>query len=104
MRSFNGEHFAISAAARASACFTVAKPDREGRNLEHFRMLISLRDESLEAEDFVGSEDEAREWFSEHWLALHNGHNFRTNPVRMELIRVESDVEIAFVSSYELSG
>ena len=71
--------------------------------MEHFRMVIILKDESLEAEDFVGSEDEAREWFSEHWLALHNGHDFHTDPVRMELIRMEGAVEIAFVSSYEIS-
>jgi hypothetical protein len=67
-------------------------------------MVIILKDESLEAEDFVGTDDEAREWFSEHWMRLHNGHGFHSYPVRMELIRMgEEDVETAFVASYEIA-
>ena len=71
--------------------------------MEHFRMVIILEDDSLEAEDFVGSEDDAREWFSEQWMSLNNGHKFHSNPVRMELIRMgDANVETAFVASYEI--
>ena len=71
--------------------------------MEHFRMVIILKDESLEAEDFIGTDDEAREWFSEHWMELHNGHGFHSDPVRMELIRMDDvNVDTAFVASYEI--
>jgi hypothetical protein len=66
-------------------------------------MVIIFEDESFEAEDFIGTDDEAREWFSEHWMGLHNGHRFKNDPVRMELIRMgDATVETAFMASYEI--
>ena len=71
--------------------------------MDKFRYVIIFEDESFEAHDIIGTEDDAREMFGEAWMALHNGQEFVKKPVRMELIRMSgpSD-ESAFMASYEI--
>lgn len=73
--------------------------------MEHFRSVTIFEDESFDCEDIIGTEDEARETFSERWMEIHNGHNFDKTPVRMELIRMEGEIDASTsMAIYELHG
>jgi|OM-RGC.v1.033957949 hypothetical protein len=73
--------------------------------MEHFRMVFIFKDESFDCEDFIGTEDEAREMFSERWMTMHNGHPFAQDPVRMEMIRMQGEIdETTSVAQYEIQN
>ena len=71
--------------------------------MNNFRYVIIFEDESFEPHDIIGTEDDAREMFSEAWMRLHNGQKFDKTPVRMELIRMDGPMdESAFMAGYEI--
>ena len=71
--------------------------------MEHFRSVTIFEDDSFDCEDIIGTEDEARDAFSERWISIHNGHRFDKNPVRMELIRMEGEIDSSTsMASYEV--
>lgn len=69
--------------------------------LRQFRYAIVFDDGTFETHDILGTEDSAREIFSERWLSIHAGHGHLKTPVKMELVDMADDDD-TILASYDI--
>lgn len=69
--------------------------------MERFTYAIVFDDGTFETHDIISTEHEARTIFAERWMSIHNGHGHLKAPVKMELVRTDSDSD-EILASYEV--
>jgi hypothetical protein len=69
--------------------------------LRHFRYAIVFDDGTFETHDILGTEESAREIFSQEWMSIHSGHGHLKTPVKMELVNMADDDD-TILASYEI--